>query len=80
MMDFKSLWTPTGGLYAVAVAILIFVANMALLPHYQFAASSIQHTVWRGDTVTGHAVLCATDAYANGAEYSAGIKVFVTRC
>ena len=84
MIDRKALWSPAGGLYAVAagLVILAIVTGASILAHrYQFASSSLDgQVVWRGDTVTRQAVLCATDRYAAGMAADARGWGVITRC
>jgi hypothetical protein len=65
MVERNQLWSVTGGLFALACAILLVAAMMALgllMPaRYQFASSALLaleravdgQVVWRGDTLTG---------------------------
>jgi len=82
MTERSPLWTSTGGLFAIAVALLVLagaISNMPTQGRYQFAPSALDgQVVWRGDTITGHAVLCATDRFearSNADARSAGIVI-----
>jgi hypothetical protein len=61
------LWTPTGGLYAIAAGLIVLAVatgNSIFSHRYEFASPMKLggDVLWRGDTVTGEAVLCASDA------------------
>lgn len=80
-----SLWTPTGGLFAIAAGLVILAiatGNSIFSHRYQFAPSSFVNgqAVWRGDTITGHAVLCATRPVIEGMESREEGKGIVTKC
>jgi hypothetical protein len=80
------LWSPTGGLFAIAGALTLVAATMlaGLLVHgrYQFASSVMEggQTVWRGDTMTGRADLCATELVTGQMQSSDVGKSIVTKC
>jgi hypothetical protein len=70
MIDRDAWWSPTGGLYAIAAAIaaVAIVIGVSASPprRYEFSASALG--VWRGDTITGEAVLCVSSAEAHSAD------------
>ena len=80
------VWSPTGGLFAVATSIFILAAIMLaglLMPaRYQFAASSLGggQAVWRGDTITGHAELCGTETLVNGLKFQDATQTTAKKC
>ena len=80
MARYDVLWSPTAGLFAVALSILIFAALMPA--RYQFAASSFAggQVVWRGDTTTGRAILCGTDDLVNALQSQDAKQGFVRKC
>ena len=84
MIDRKALWSPTGGLYAVAAGLVILAiatGNSIFSHRYQFASSSLDgQVVWRGDTVTGPAVLCATEPFAVRMAADSRALGIVTHC
>ena len=49
----QTIWSPTGGLFAIAAAIIVAAVNIAP-GRYQFLPGT-----YRGDTVTGHIVACS---------------------
>jgi len=63
----KQLWSVTAGLYAIAAALLILAGalgnSLGAPRRYEFASSPLGggQAVWRGDILTGHVTLCATD-------------------
>lgn len=78
-------WTTTGGLFAIAVALFalaVATGNSIFSHRYQFTSSSFLEgqAVWRGDAVTGKAVLCVTDSMATRLESDARGKGLATRC
>ena len=74
-MEIKLTWNPT------AAALIILAGTLGNSPgRYQFAPSSLDGQVlWRGDTVTGRVVLCATERFAAQAEAEPIEKDLVTR-
>ena len=87
LMQFKfsRYWTPTGGLFAIAAALLVLAVatgNSIFSHRYEFTSSSFVdgQAVWRGDTVTGSAVLCVTDHIATRLETDDRTKALATRC
>ena len=60
------VWSPTGGLFAVAFSVLIVgaitLSGVFAPPRYQFATHELGGiTLWRGDTITGRVVICVAD-------------------
>jgi hypothetical protein len=83
--DGSSCFSPTVGLFAIAAALLVLAITIGntnlLFARYQFAATAFGgEAVWRGDTVTGNAVLCATDAVAAHTDLNEQLKRIVKRC
>lgn len=81
----NQLWSVTGGLFALASAILLVAAMMALgllMPaRYQFAPSALDgQVVWRGDTLTGRVALCATERYRDLAHAHDQPKGILSEC
>ena len=84
MIDRSKLWTLTGALYAIAAAIVVLAlatGNSIFQHRYQFAASSLDgHAVWRGDMITGQAVLCGTDVLVDGLQARDPNENLVRKC
>jgi hypothetical protein len=61
-----TVWSPTGGLFAIAFAVLILgaitLSGVFASARYQFAARATDgQMIWRGDTITGRVVFCVLD-------------------
>jgi hypothetical protein len=92
MVERNQLWSVTGGLFALACAILLVAAMMALgllMPaRYQFASSALLaleravdgQVVWRGDTLTGRVALCATEPFRELAKAHDQPEGIITKC
>jgi hypothetical protein len=86
MSEPKQLWSVTAGLYAIAAALLILAGalgnSLGAPRRYQFASSSMAggQAVWRGDMLTGHVALCATDNLRSEWSANNAPKGAVTGC
>lgn len=81
------LWSPTGGLFAVTASIFILAVMMLaglLMPaRYRFAPRALGRggqAVWRGDTITGHAELFATDITLEALQSNDATKTIARKC
>lgn len=83
MSEPKQLWSVTAGLYAIAAALLILAGalgnSLGQPRRYEFSSSPLGdgQAVWRGDILTGHVTLCATDQLRSAV---ANTKLNVTQC
>lgn len=81
MVERSWLWTARGALFAIAAALVFLAIALGSSHRYQFAPSSLDgQTVWRGDTITGHAVLCATDHFERQVNTDYRSVGIVTKC
>jgi hypothetical protein len=84
MVERNRLWSVTAGLYAIAAALLILAGalgnSLGAPRRYEFASSPLAggQAVWRGDILTGHVTLCATDQLRS--EAGATNTLNVTQC
>ena len=81
MSERSALWSPTAGLYAVALGLFAVSLAIGQSHGYQFAPGPAPGSLWRGDTTTGRIALCLPAGKVTDANMAAWERGFdVQRC